>query len=155
MIKNKQGLSTIVVTLIIILLSLVAVGVVWAVVNNLIKGGTTGVEFGAKCLNTNVEATTMNCSGATTKICTVQLTRTGSETTSIGGVKLVFRNVTTGVNSALIDVPGDIASLVGIKITEDTGVAVADGVNSVDVTPYFTDASGKTQICSQTNTLGL
>jgi len=35
---NKRGLSTIVVTLIIILISLVAVGIVWVVVNNLIKG---------------------------------------------------------------------------------------------------------------------
>ena len=36
---NKRGLSTIVVTLILVVLSLVAVGVVWAVISNLLKTG--------------------------------------------------------------------------------------------------------------------
>ena len=40
MFKDKRGLSTIVVTLILIVLSLVAVGVVWVVVNNILKSGT-------------------------------------------------------------------------------------------------------------------
>ena len=35
--KNSKGLSTIVITLIIILVSIVAVGIVWAFVNNMIK----------------------------------------------------------------------------------------------------------------------
>ena len=38
--SNKRGLSTIVVTLILIVLSLVAVGVVWVVVSNLLNTGT-------------------------------------------------------------------------------------------------------------------
>ncbi len=36
---NKRGLSAVVIALIIILLSLVAVGVVWVVVKNIISGG--------------------------------------------------------------------------------------------------------------------
>ena len=35
--KNRKGLSTIVVTLTIILLSIVAVGIVWVFANNMIK----------------------------------------------------------------------------------------------------------------------
>jgi hypothetical protein len=42
---NKKGLSTIVVTLIIILLSLVAVGIVWAVVSNILSGETHQIGF--------------------------------------------------------------------------------------------------------------
>lgn len=41
--KNRRGLSTIVVTLIVIVLSLVAVGVVWAVVSNLLKNSSSQV----------------------------------------------------------------------------------------------------------------
>jgi len=37
--KNRRGLSTIIVTLILILLSLVAVGIVWVVVSNILQSG--------------------------------------------------------------------------------------------------------------------
>ena len=45
MFKDKRGLSTIVVTLILIVLSLVAVGVVWVVVSNLLNTGTQQANF--------------------------------------------------------------------------------------------------------------
>jgi len=41
---NKKGLSTIVVTLLLILLSLVAIGIVWTFVNNLIKNQISSNE---------------------------------------------------------------------------------------------------------------
>lgn len=153
MLGNKRGLSTIVVTLIIILLSLVAVGVVWVVVRNLITGGSQNVEINTKCLSVTVEATKVNCSdGATNKICDVQLMRTGTGSDEIGGVKLVFKNETSGVSSSLINVAGNIEPLVGDKETGlDTGILNAVGVNTVEITVFFQDASGNEQICSETN----
>ncbi|MDD5012556.1 MAG: hypothetical protein PHQ66_02855 [Candidatus Nanoarchaeia archaeon] len=44
--SNKRGLSTIIITMILILISLVAIGVFWVVVNNLIKGGTEDINLG-------------------------------------------------------------------------------------------------------------
>lgn len=44
--KKNKGLSTIVVTLIIILLSLVAVGIVWVVVRNIINTGSNQINLG-------------------------------------------------------------------------------------------------------------
>ncbi len=41
--KNKKGLSSIVITLIITLLALVAIGIVWLVIQNLLKTGSSGV----------------------------------------------------------------------------------------------------------------
>ena len=43
---KKKGLSTIVITLIIILISLVAVGIIWVVVRNVIQTGTEQVALG-------------------------------------------------------------------------------------------------------------
>lgn len=146
--ENKKGLSTIVVTLIIILLSLVAVGVVWGVVNNLIKSGSEGVDVSSKCLNINIEATAVNCSGATTIACTTRLQRTGTGTDSIAGVKLIFSNETAGLTSALLDELGNIEVLVGKVKTFDTGIASTD---KVMVTPYFLDASGKEKLCTQSS----
>jgi len=52
---KKRGLSTIVVTLIIILLSLVAVGVVWVVVRNLVVGGSKEVQLGKFTIDLSVK----------------------------------------------------------------------------------------------------
>ena len=151
--KNKKGMSDIVVTLIIIVLSLVAVGVVWGVVNNLIKNGTSNAELNAKCLGVNLEITRANCSGLTgNKICDVQVMRTGSTVDALTGTKLVFRNETSGISStSAVDSSGDIPAAVGKRVhVLDSFVAVENGVSSVEITPYFTDTSGNIQLCSQT-----
>jgi len=44
--KNHRGLSTVVITLIIILISLVAVGIIWVVVRNVIQTGTEQIDLG-------------------------------------------------------------------------------------------------------------
>ncbi len=154
MIGDKKGLSTIVVTLIIVLLSLVAVGIVWAVIRNLVAGGGANIEIGSKCLGVEVTASKVNCSnGAANKVCDVTFAREGTGSDEIGGVKLVFKNSTTDVHSSLITVTGNIEPLVGLKQTGiDTTVTNADGVDSVDVTVFFDDESGNEQLCSQTTT---
>lgn len=145
MFRKKKGLSTIVITLILILLSLAAVGIVWFVVNNILKSGSQGIDVGAKCLSLNVEATAVNCTGT---FCTVKLERTGTETEAIGGVKLVFKNESAGLTSSLFDSATNIESLKGNITTYNTGIA---SVNKIEVTPYFKDASGIVTLCSQTN----
>ena len=44
--NSKRGLSAVVIALIIILLSLVAVGAVWVVVKNIISGGVKEMDLG-------------------------------------------------------------------------------------------------------------
>jgi hypothetical protein len=153
MAENKRGLSTIVVTLIIVLLSLVAVGVVWVVVRGLINTGSQGVEINSKCLAVTVEASKVNCSnGAANITCDVTFTRTGTGSDAIAGVKLVFRDTVHGVNSNLISLSGNIEALVGKTQTGiNTGVPIANTLNDLDVTAFFTDSSGNEQLCSETN----
>jgi len=156
MIGNKRGLSTIVVTLIIILLSLVAVGIVWVVVRNIVVGGGAGIEIASKCLSVDISASKVACSnGVTNKVCNVTFTRAGTGTggDAIAGVKLIFKNSTSEVSSSLISVEGDIAPLVGKKITgQDSGLTNANGVNSLDVSVFFKDDTGNEQLCPQVNT---
>ena len=63
--NSKKGLSTIVVTLILIVLSLVAVGVVWVVVSNLLNTGTqqASFQFGTLFLNLKIEKVLVDSSG--------------------------------------------------------------------------------------------
>ncbi len=146
MIQNKKGLSAIITTLLVVLVVLVAVGIVWAVVRNLVTSGAEGVELSAKCLNVDVSATVVNCNVPTA--CNITLTRTGSETDALAGVKLVFRDSVNIESSSVIDQAGDVEKLVGKRITSlDSTVTAPD---SLEVTPYFTDASGSEQLCATT-----
>ena len=143
-IQNKKGLSAIITTLLVVMLVLVAVGIVWAVVRNVVTRGVESVELGAKCLNLDIRATAVNCN--IPAACNITLVRAGTEPDAITGVKLVFRDSTSSTSSAVIDVIGDVPALVGKSITNrDSTLTLPD---SLEVTPYFTDASGNDQLCS-------
>ena len=53
---KKRGLSAVVTTLIIILLTLVAVGVIWVVINNVISRGAEEIELGQYTLDLQIKA---------------------------------------------------------------------------------------------------
>ena len=147
MIKNKGGLSAIVTTLLVILLVLVAVGIVWAVVSNLLKGGAGSAELAVKCLNIDVEATAVNCDTAIPALCNMTFERTGTNNDEIAGVWLVFRNSTAGTTSgSVVDVTGNIERLVG-KTVLLIDSNITTGSDSVDVTVFFEDASGNEDPC--------
>ncbi len=150
MIKNKKGMSDIVVTLVIILLSLIAIGVVWVVVNNLIKSGTENAEINAKCMRVQLEVVSANCN-TSGSACTVVVKKTGT-TDALAGVKVAFSNASNAYTATALDAPGDIASLVPTTLKNATDSEVFDaGVASpskVEVTPYFKDASNKEQLCT-------
>lgn len=145
MVKNKKGLSIVVTTLIIILLVLVAIGIVWLVVRNVVEQGTGQIDVSTRCLEIDVRATAVSCVGDPA-VCNVTLTRkSGGD--DIGGVKLVFKDA-TGTTSSVLDVSGDIVAL-ATKVEE----SVASGLttpNEIEVTVYLT-LEGEEKLCSQTN----
>lgn len=154
MIGNKKGLSDIVITLLIVVLSLVAIGGVWFVVKNVLNNGSQQTDITAKCLRTEVQATKVVCDAPIATgnhQCTVSLVKTGTDV--ISGVKLVFKNVTSGDQSSeAVDSAGDVAEIVGRDTAKvDTKVATTKGLTSVEVVPYFTDTSGNVQLCQQRN----
>jgi len=146
MIKNKKGLSAIVITVILVALVLVAVAIVWAVVRDLIGGGVEDIELSAKCLNIDIEATAVDCTIPAS--CSITLTRTGTNSDEIAGVKLVFGNDT--VVSSVITEEGNIEALAGKTIT-GLSSEIANP-NEVGVTVYFENSLGEEDICQKTIT---
>lgn len=147
MIKNKKGLSEVVTTIITILLVLVAIGIVWAVISNVLQSGTEQTENAAKCLQIDVKATAVTCDAA---YCNVTYHRnSGGE--EIDGVKVVLSN---GLNSESLDIEGGVNGSIAELATVTVNVTITDGFvpNSAQVVPYFIDASGNQQVCSVTNT---
>ncbi len=147
MIHNKKGLSEIVVTLILVLLAIVAVGVVWIVVNNVLKGGEGKINLASSCSDINVEPTVVTNS-TSDAIYSVTMIRSASGD-EIGGVKVIISNET---GSWVHPEPGNIAPLATKTITITMDPLVQSGVvtnaNKVEIIPYFTDASGVEQLCS-------
>jgi hypothetical protein len=83
MLYNKKGLSTVVTTLIIILLVLVAVGIIWIVVRGVIEQGADQVDVSSACPLIDVRIIGNGTCTSTT--CTVNLERKAGGDT-FGGV---------------------------------------------------------------------
>lgn len=143
---DSRGLSAVVTTLIIILLVIVAIGIVWVVIRNVVDTGTEQVELSSKCLAVDIEAVSVvaNASVANSYDVTLRRKAGGDE---IGGIGVNFFNADS--SSGLIDFPA-IEPL--NTITAFSLVAGFADANKIEYTAYFIDASGNKQYCSQTNT---
>lgn len=146
MINNKKGLSTVVTTLIIILLVLVAIGIIWVVIRGIVEGGSAGVDFATKCLSVDVRA--VSPSTCTSSDCDITLERKAGGD-PIAGVKMVFRNTTSGASN-IYDRIGDITPL-STNLTTNINPSLASSAipNKVEITAYFKDDAGVAYLCSQ------
>jgi len=142
MIKNKRGLSAVVVTLIMILLGVVVAGIIWVVVQNVVESGTGQIGLTAKCMEINIEIESAACNINGTS-CNVTLERKagGDE---LGGVDLSYSNPTSGKS-----IEHDEELGVNEKQTFVGDSPNVTNVDTIQVIPYFLDESGNKQQCSQ------
>jgi len=144
MMENKQGMSAVVTTLIIILLVIVALGIIWVVVKNVIQGGVEQVEWAEKCRAIEVQAVKIEASGVNFDEYDVTLSRTGAGEDVIAGVKLVFSDGTDYSNVTEFGIAiGKLETKTG-DTTAATGVANA---TELQITPYFKDDLGEEHLC--------
>lgn len=134
---KKKGLSDIVTSLIIILLVLVAIGVVWIVINNVIKGGSQQIEISSKCVPSQITIDSATCN-ADGSACALTLKRSGGY--PVDGINIVFSSATASQNSTQV---GDIGTL---KVY--SGLTGVEGATKVNVAGYFNDAEGNPISCS-------
>lgn len=148
MIKNKKGLSDIVVTLLIVLLGVVAVATIGIVVNNLMKSGGQSLELGALCNQLVLDATSVSCNTSGTA-CRV-LVRKSGVTDPLGGVEINFLNATLAY-SQTFDISGDISSVpTALKVDNSEWInANITNPNKLEIRPYFKDASNVKTYCQQ------
>jgi len=133
--KNNKGISSIIATLILLLLTIVLVGIVWAVVSGIVNTTSQGATAGAQCVHSAIDITSATCK-ASIGDCNVTVQRTlGTDT--IGGVRLVFSNVAGSSN--FTDVNGTLQALVPLRTTVNTGVA---NVSKIVAAIYYLDVAG-------------
>ena len=142
--ENKRGLSAIVATLIIILLVLVAVGIIWVVVRNVIQEGTEQVDISTKCIAVDVRAVSVAPVVGSPESYFVTLRRlAGGEV--IGGGKISLFNDTA--NSGVLN----FQALSELGTETETVAAGITNASRLEYTVYFIDTSGNERLCPQTN----
>ena len=142
--ENKRGLSAIVATLIIILLVLVAVGIIWVVVRNLLQEGAEQIDISTKCIAVDLRAVSVVPVVGSPESYFVTLRRTaGGE--AIGGIKIVLFNETA--NSGVLN----FTALLELETKTETFAAGVTNANKLEYTAYFEDTSGNERLCAQTN----
>ncbi len=146
MITGKRGLSAVITTLIIILLVLVAVGIIWVVIRNLLQEGAEQIDISSKCLAVDMSAVSVTAVTNESGNYSVALRR-GAGGEAIGGVKLTLFNSTD--NSGVIDLG---TALDELETKTQKVAAVVTNANRLEYTAYFIDSSGNEQICAQTST---
>jgi len=135
---NKRGLSTVVTTVIMIVLVLVAVGVVWAVIKNLLGSQEEQINLSQRCVATQIEIESASCTGSD---CTVVVKKTGGY--DIDGIMVAAID---GTDSDSHDESGNIELIK--TVNWDTGVDLSNA-NKATAAAYFTDTDGNTVTCTQ------
>jgi flagellin-like protein len=137
--KNKRGLSAVVTTLLIILLTIIAVGIIWVVIRNLVEQGSQQIDITTQCASLDVRAVSVVDEGGGNY--TVTLTRRAGGG-DIGGVKIVIFNQTT--NTGVLDFGQTLKPLETKSKKLTTNVFNA---SRMEFTPYLLDSSGNEQLC--------
>lgn len=140
--KDKRGLSAIVATLIIILLTLVAVGIIWVVIRNVVQSGANQVDISSKCLAVSLEAVGVVNTSNTVYSVTLKRNAGGED---LGGVKITIQNNTD--SSAVLD----FGNIVALQTKTTTGLAGVVNANKIEFTPFFLDSSGNQLLCPQSS----
>lgn len=145
MLLEKKGVSEILITVIMVGLVLVAIGVVWAVISNLVGSQTDEVTINSDCLTIDLRPTLANCSAGT---CDVLIKRNAGGD-DFAGVKLVFYYANG--TSIIKESSGNIDPLATVK-KQVTGVD-NNTAERVEVSAYFLNDVGEEQVCSQSSSV--
>ena len=131
---NKRGLSAIVTTLLVILLVLVAVGIVWGVVRNVIVGGAEEISLGKLTLNLEISNVQVGEDGID-----VVVTRN----VGAGELKGINFAISDGVNTVAIKKPSTM--VLGSETFSFTNEEFAEiaFVKEITIVPVLETQSGR------------
>jgi hypothetical protein len=132
---GSKGLSTIVATLLIILLTLVAVGIIWIVVRNVIQNGAEQVSLGKFTLNLKIEQVQ--------KVSDTQLNVRVKRNPGEGEIVGIDFIIEDNDNTEVVKVNYSMQELETRNFQLSLAVVNASNIKKVSVAPIFKLSSGK------------
>ena len=141
MIKNKRGLSAVIATLLIVVLVLVAIGIVWGVVKNILTSGTqqTSFQFGSLFLNLKLQKVKVDSVTGDISV-TVQRDVGEGELTGVAFI------ISDGVNSAIVKKTTSMQELGSSTFTiTSSELGDVSFVKDIQIAPIL-GGSGKDQV---------
>src|SRR3989304_5627712 len=138
--SSTKGLSDVVTTLVIILISLVAIGVVWVVIQNVIQKGSEQVELGQFTLDLQIKAVQVQDENVTIVI----VKRNPGEGEFVG-MNFIFSD---GQNSEIIRENISLQELEEKTFTFTLTTISTSALKSVSVAPIYRPSSGRETIGS-------
>ena len=136
---NKKGISGIVMTVIMIGFVLIAAGIVWAVISNILQQQKGSIDINSKCMGIIINPTSLVCDGTE---CNITIERgLGSTSEPINGVELIVSDEAGNTKSsgAL-----DMDVITSKKVTISTDI----DATKADVRIYFKDKE-ENKFCNQ------
>ena len=142
--KNRKGLSAIVATLIIILLVLVAAGIIWVVVRNIISEGAEGIELGRFTLDLSIKSAYID--GTNVKVLVKRNVGGGD----LVGIRFIFFN---GTHSISVDRKIPLIELQERLFSFDSSeVGDINALQEVSIAPIYESSSGRETVGDITDT---
>jgi len=149
---NKRGMSAVITTLIIILLMIVALGIVWVVVRNVLQGSQEQVEIEEECRQVDLEIKALTVEDADGDGAwddySITLSRAGTGKNATR-VKIVLSN--NAQNSTVIDFGYTLTPLSTLTNSTIDNVGVTNATH-IGITPYFLSSTGNEEFCTNTIT---
>lgn len=140
--KNKKGLSDIVATLIIILLVIVAAGIIWGVVRNVVQQGADQIEAGQRCFSISLEIENAIKDGDDGNY-SIRVWNKGTEI--IEGIKIAISNNTANTQPTIISEFNNLAPAGRITSIISSNPKILNATK-VEAIPFFM-VGGKETLC--------
>ena len=141
---NKRGLSAIVATLLIILLTLIAVGIIWVAIRSFVETGSEDIDISARCFGVDVRPTGVVPVAGEAGNYSVTLDRRAGGGDIDGAVVNIFNSTNS---SGIIDFGTTLTEL--DPKTSKIMTNIRNG-NRIESTVYILDSSGDRNYCSTT-----
>lgn len=135
--NSKRGLSAIIVTLIMILLGIVAAGIIWVVIANVVSTGSEQISSGLGSLAVNLEILKVLVEDNGDVKVTIKM---GAGSGDLLGLNLILSD---GDNSQVVEIKESLPELATKTFTITSADLTIAFVKSVSVAPILKSGSGK------------
>ena len=141
MLKDKRGLSAIVLTVIMVGLVLVAVGIVWVVVSGILTTQTEALDYENMCLGLSFDVSTPTCDAGT---CSMVIERgLASKGDPIDGIAITLSDETESMDEEIVE-----DNIAATKTVSMDSVTLAGSIKA-SMRIYFEKEDGTKHYCSQ------